>query len=497
MRTAAWLVFLLIASPAGSAQGGRPAPKLHGLFGDSMVLQREVACPVWGTATPGEPVTVRISGQTKTTEAGADGRWSVKLDPLPAGGPHELQVNDLTVRDVLIGDVWLASGGSNMEMPVKAAPIAKTEPDEGPVPMVRFFVVPRREEEEPRKDVEGAWKTNRSDAVADVSALGYFFARDLQRRIRVPVGFLQAAAADSKPDAWIGKHALGMTPGMRRATVLHGMQKANYDIAYGRYLGSVMKAEEAKAKGEPVPPILPKPPKPEGTSALYNGMIAPLIPFALKGAICAQGEAEIWRSPTYEILFPGLIQSWRADWGLGDFPFGFLQLPNLGARRDEPEETWLPRVRDAQMRALEVPGTGMAVSIDLGQGGEATFRNTEVAGVRLALWAEGKVYGKSELVTSGPTFESMRIEGSRVRIKFKNTGSGLKAVGEKLVGFQMAGDFRRFCWASAVIEGNSVVVSCDDVKWPAAVRYAYADNPECNLFNIEGLPAIPFRTDSW
>ena len=482
---------------AAASMGARPPLKLHGLFGDGMVLQRDIACPVWGTAAPGEAVTVEILGRTKTTQAGADGRWSVKLDPLSAGGPHELKVNDLTVRDVLVGDVWLAAGASNMEMPVKAAQIAKTEPDEGPVAMVRFFVVPRREEEEPQKDVVGSWKTNRSDAVADVSALAYYFARDLQRRIKVPVGFIQAAAAESVIDAWIGKHALGSTTGMRRATVLHGMQKANYDIMVGRYLGSLKAAEDAKAKGQPIPPILPKPMKPDGTSALYNGMIAPLVSFALKGAIWSQGEAESWRAPQYESLLPGLIQSWRSDWGQGEFAFGFLQLPNLGTRRDEPEETALPRFRDAQFSALRVSGTGMAVSIDLGQGTEVVFRNKEAAGRRLAQWAEGKVYGKSDLVTSGPTFDNMKIEASRVRITFKNIGSGLKSNGDKLVGFQMASDFRRFYWANATIEGNSVVVSCEDVKWPAAVRYAFADNPECNLTNSEGLPAVPFRTDSW
>jgi sialate O-acetylesterase len=492
MRTAAVLLLLLCAP-----ESARPPLKLHGLFGDGMVLQRDLPCPVWGTAGPGESITVEIFGRSKTTQAGADGRWSLKLDPLPAGGPHELKVNDHTIRDVLVGDVWLAAGGSNMAMPVREALIASTQPDEGPVAMVRFFVVPRRDEEDAQKDVEGAWKNNRSDAVADVSALAYYFARDLQRRIQVPVGFIQAAAADSMADAWIGKHALQSTPGLRRATVIHGMQKANYEIAYGRYLGSLKRAEEAKAKGEPIPPVLPKPPKPDGTSALYNGMIAPLVPFALKGAIWSQGEAESWRAPQYASLFPGLIQSWRSDWGQGDFAFGFLQLPNLGARRNEPEESALPRFRDAQLAALRLSGTGAAATIDLGQGNEIVFRNKEAAGRRLALWAEGKVYGKSSLVTSGPTIDVMKIEGSRVRITFKNIGGGLKANGDKLVGFQMASDFRKFYWADATIEGNSVVVTCEDVKWPAAVRYAYADNPECNLYNQEGLPALPFRTDSW
>jgi sialate O-acetylesterase len=471
--------------------------KLHGLFGDGMVLQRDIACPVWGTASPGEEIMVRIAGQKKTTRAGDDGRWSLKLDPLAAGGPHELTVNDHTFRDVLVGEVWLASGGSNMDMPVKAAQIAKTEPDDSPIPMIRFFVAPRGSEEAPQKDVVGAWKTNRSDAVADVSAVAYYFAREIQHRLKVPVGFLQATVESSLAEKWISKSALQANPSLRFLTVPQSMNQNNFNIANAWYLESVRKAEEAKKRGDPVPEVRPRPAPPGQMSVHYNAMVAPLVPYAIRGAVFYQGEAEYWRTGQYRAALSALIQDWRSDWGQGDFPFGFVQLANLGPRTAEPEETALPRFRDAQTQVLSVPNTGMVVTVDIGDARNDQPRNKEEVGRRLALWADAKVYGKSDLVFSGPLYDSIKIETSKVRIKFKNIGGGLKAGGDKLVGFQMAGDFRKFFWANAAIEGDTVVVWCDDVKWPAAVRYAYADNPECNLYNSEGLPASPFRTDNW
>lgn len=398
-------LLILLAGSAASGNAPRVDLKLHALFTDGMVLQRDQPCPVWGTAAPGEEVSVSIVGRTKSAKAGADGRWSVKLDPMAAGGPHELKVNGTTVRDVMVGEVWLAAGGSNMHLPLKSALIAKTEPDEGPIPMVRFFVVPRSGSPEPEKDVPVAWRTSRSETVADVSAVAYFFAREIQRRLKVPVGVLQATAENSVADMWIGKHSHQSTPGMRRATLIHRMQKENYDIAYGLYLGSLQKAAEARRKGEPAPPILPKPMPPDGTSAFYNGMIAPLLPFALKGTIFYQGEAETWKTIEYESVFPGLIQAWRADWGQGNFPFGFVQLANFGTRGEEPEETALPRFREAQARALRLPDTGMAVTVDIGDPRDLRPRNKEDVGARLALWAEARVYGKSDLVFSGPTYE--------------------------------------------------------------------------------------------
>jgi sialate O-acetylesterase len=442
-------------------------------------------------------VTVTILGRTRRTKAGADGRWSVKLDPLPAGGPHELQVNDRTIRDVMVGEVWLASGGANMELPVKSALIAKTEPDDEPVAMIRFFVVPHRDAEQAERDVEGSWKSNRSEGVADVSATAYFFARELRRRLNVPVGFLQATMEYSTAEQWLSKETLAATPGLRALTVPHSINKANFELAHALYLESVRKAKEAEARGEKPPRVLPKIPRPDEFSGYYNGMIAPLLPFGIRGAILDQGETETYRGSGYRPELAAIVEGWRKAWGQGEFPFGFVQMTNLGRRQEEISESALPKFREAQMQGLKVPGTGMVVTVDLSDGTSMLPRNKEEVGRRLALWAEHKAYGKTDVVYSGPTYDSMKVDGRRVRVFFKNTGSGLKIGGDHLTGFSLASDFRRFFWADAVLEGNSVVLTCEDVPWPVAVRYGWADNADSNLFNQEGLPASPFRSDNW
>jgi len=490
-------LLLLLAASLGAAPEPRAELKLHGLFGDGMILQRGIPCPVWGTAAPGDPVSVSFVGQTKTAKTGADGRWSVKLDPLSAGGPHELKVNQLTIRDVMVGEVWLAAGGANMEMPVKSALLAKTEPDDSPVAMIRFFVVPRRESETPEKDVAGAWKSNRSEAVADVSATAYFFARELRHRLQVPVGFLQATAEYANMEMWLSKETLAATPGLRLLTVPQAIDLANYEIAHALYLDSVRRAKEAEARGEKPPPVRPRLGRPASFSSRYNGMIAPMVGFAIRGAILDQGEAETYRGSSYRSEISAVVDGWRKAWGQGEFPFGFVQATNQGAREEEITETALPKFREAQLLGLKVPNTGMVVTVDLSDGTTTLPRNKEEVGRRLALWADHKAYGHTDVVYSGPTFDSLKIEGNKARLFFKNTGSGLKIGGDRLTGFSLASDFRRFFWADARIEGNSVVVTCEDVKWPAAVRYGWANNADSNLFNEEGLPASPFRTDNW
>jgi sialate O-acetylesterase len=475
----------------------RAEVKLHGLFGDGMILQRDVPCPIWGSAAPGATISVAILGQTKTTKAGGDGRWMLKLDPIPAGGPHELKVNDRTIHDVMVGEVWLASGGANMEMPVKAALLAKTEPDDSPVAMIRFFVVPRRDAEQPLADVQGTWKSNRSEGVGEVSATAYFFARELRQRLKVPVGFIQASAEGAAGEMWISKEALAAVPGLRLLTLPQSINLANYEIAHALYLESVRKAKEAEERGDKAPPVRPKLFKPASFSANYNGMIAPLIPFAIRGAILDHGEMETYRGNSYRSELIGIVEGWRKAWGQGEFPFGYVQACNRGRREEEISETAMPKFREAQSLGLRVPNTGMAVTVDLSDGSTSLPRNKEEVGRRLALWAEHKAYGKTDVVYSGPVFDTLKIEGNKARLTFKNVGGGLKIGGDKLTGFSLASDFRRFFWANATIEGNTIVVTCEDVQWPAAVRFGWADNTDCNLLNQEGLPAAPFRTDNW
>jgi sialate O-acetylesterase len=489
-------LLLLTALLAGACPPAADA-KLHALFTDGVVLQRGVPCPVWGSSAPGDRISVSLAGRTKSVKTDADGRWSVRFDPMDAGGPYELKVNQTVVRDVMIGEVWVAAGGSNMELPLKSALIAKTEPDEGPVSMVRFFVLPVRESSEPQRDVAASWKTGRSETVSDVSAVGYFFARELQRRLKVAVGVIQASAPDSTAEKWISKGGFASDRDLREFTVLNSMALSNYRGANARYLESLRKAEEARKRGDPLPRVLPKPLPPFQQSELYNGMIAPLMPFAVKGVIWYQGEPDYFHGMTYRKLLGGLIKDWRQQWALGEFPFGYVQYANYGNRREQPEDTALPRFREAQRLTLQLPNTGMVVAVDIGDPRDERPRNKEEVSRRLALWAEARAYGKSDLVYSGPLFDSMKIEGNKIRILFKNAGSGLKMAGDSLKGFALASEFRHFAWANAMIDGNSVVVWCDEVKWPAAVRYGWDDNPECTLFNQEGLPASPFRTDTW
>jgi len=496
-RSAA-VVLLLAAASLGSAAGIRADFTLHGLFGDGMVLQRDQACPVWGTAAPGDAIDVSIAGRRTSTKTGADGRWSVRLEPLAAGGPYELTVRGpatITVRDVLVGEVWLASGGSNMQMPLKATKIAPTDVDDS-IGQLRFFVVPAGSAEQPRKDLSGAWKSARSEATGDFSAAAYYFGRELLRQLKVPVGILQASADDSRLSQWISKQSLGQSRGGRGASVLNRLQMENYEITNQKYLASVYRAEEAKRKGEPVPPILPKPPLPDPVSELYNARISPLIPYALKGVIWYQGEAELFSAGAYASMLPGLIRNWRAEWGQGDFPFGYVQLANQGSRTSPAGNPLWAQFRDAQMKALQTPNTGMVVAIDLGEAEGTTPRNKEGVGRRLSLWALSRAYGK-DLVYSGPLYDSMAIEIDKIRVRFTNVGGGLTAKGGRLKGFKMSGDFRIFVDADAVIDGDTVVVSSKEVRWPAAVRYGWEDNPDCTLTNKEGLPASPFRSDKW
>lgn len=498
LKRAAVIHIILAAVVMGSPGGARPALRLHALFADGMVLQRGKPCPVWGGAAAGDEVTVAIAGQTKTARAGADGRWSLKLDPLEAGGPYDMTVGGpatLTLKDVLVGEVWIAAGGSNMEMPLKAAKIAQTAADDDAIARLRFFAVAKGSAEEPQTEMSGAWISGRSEGVGEVSAAAYYFARDLQRALKVPVGILQASADDSRADQWISRRGLGSTRGGRSSATLYGMQIANYRDTYAKYQGSLLRIEEARKKGEPLPKALPEPPKPFPICDLYNARIAPLIPAAIRGAIWYQGEAELFNTWAYETLFPGLIRSWREDWAQGDFPFAFVQLAGQGPRDYAGNSLWA-QFRDAQLKALALPHVGMAVAADIGDEDSVRPRNKEEVGRRLALWALADAYGQA-VVHSGPAYDGIKIEGEKIRIHFKHVGGGLKPPEGRLRGFRMSGDFRIFVDADAVIDGDTVVVSSREVKWPAAVRYGWSDNPDGNLANKEGLPASPFRSDTW
>ncbi len=483
--------------------------RLARIFSDHAVLQRGKPVPVWGTAEPGEKVTVEFRGQKISTVASDSGEWRVTLKPMPAGGPFQMTVrgnNTVVLNDLLVGEVWVASGQSNMEWPVALSNNAEQEIAQANNPQIRLFVVPKAVADRPLKDLSGgAWQPCTSETVRNFSAVGYFFARELQRALKVPVGVIETAWGGTPAESWTSKPTLMAHPSLRYLLENWRRAEVDYPLALENYQRQLAEweraAAQARAEGKPEPkkPDPPQDPRtnPWKPSGLFNAMIAPIVPYAIQGAIWYQGESNAGRAYEYRTLFPAMIQDWREAWAQGDFPFLFVQLANFMPARPEPGESAWAELREAQLMTLSLPKTGMAVAIDIGDANDIHPRNKQDVGKRLALNALAIAYGK-KVVYSGPIYERMKREGNAIRLYFKHVDGGLTTPnGEPLKGFAIAGADRKFVWADARIGGNTVVVSSPQVPEPVAVRYAWADNPVCNLYNRAGLPASPFRTDDW
>jgi sialate O-acetylesterase len=478
--------------------------RLPALIGDHMVLQRDQPVRIYGWADPGEAVTVRLPGRTVSTVADGSGRWEAWLPPLPAGGPHELVIagrNAITVRDVLVGDVWVASGQSNMVWPVERSRDPEKEAAAANDPRIRLFRVGLKTSEEPLDDVEGAWQPCSPETVRSFSAVGYFFARHLHQTLGVPVGVIQSAWGGTPAQAWTSRATLVSEPALQTYLIEWNRVLVNWPRAKRRWEESLQQWEEraaqAKREGRRPPPRPPQPlgpGHPHTPAGLFNAMIAPLTPYAIRGVIWYQGESNAnpyaW---LYRSLFEAMIRDWRQAWGQGDFPFLFVQLANYA--KAPPGGYW-PLVQEAQLKTLELRNTAMAVTIDIGEAEDIHPGNKQDVGLRLALAARALVYGE-KLVYSGPVFRQATREGNRLRLWFDHTGGGLRARGGVLKEFVLAGPDRVFHPAQATIEGDTVVLSSPEVAEPVAVRYAWANNPEATLFNAEGLPASPFRSDNW
>ena len=636
--------------------------KLASLFSDHAVLQREIEIPVWGWAEPGGQVTVELAGNCAMTTAGADGKWLAKLPPLPAGGPHTLtartqSVAPLVVNDVLIGEVWLCSGQSNMEFQVPGVKNGKAEVAAADHPNLRLFHVPLASESRPQDDVPAAWELCTPESVRSFSAVGYFHGLELQRRLGVPVGLINSSRGGTKAEAWTSREGLAAEPALadlvaesdrlftsdpvavegfrkdltqweqtyvqrpfppnlgfeqgwanaegnddwktiaapghwqraglnfsgvvwfRREVAIPGdwagqdltlsigaCDKSEWTYFNGEFMGSlthegcsnawctprvytvpgrlvkagknviavrvyshlydagmtgpaaVMFVKPAAAPQydaislagtwayqvehnfgiiPPLPPMPPGPDTPGAPCALFNGMIAPLVPYAMRGAIWYQGESNADLPQQYRTLFPAMIRDWRRVWGQERFHFHFVQLANYMNPPAEPGESLWAELREAQTMALSLADTGMAVIIELGDESDIHPKNKQDVGRRLAYSVLSKVHGLADVTPSGPLYKACKIEGSRVRLVFSDLGGGLEARGGALKAFAIAGPDRKFVWADAKIDGETVVVSSPQVSAPVAVRYGWADNPPCNLYNKAGLPASPFRTDDW
>lgn len=651
--------------------------KLPAIISDHMVLEKTAKVPIWGKADPGEEITVTLDGHAAKAKAGADGKWMTTLNLRDsASGPFEMTVegkNKLTLSDVVIGEVWIASGQSNMEFPLKRAIDAEKEIAQSANPLLRQFLVKKSAVIEPQDDAEGRWVAAFPATAGDFSAVGYFFAKKLQNELKVPVGLVHSSWGGTMSEAWTSVEAIDSVPDLKAArercwanlkeypnkrkvfadslsawikengredkpvadtaayaggdvstkewipvklpgvVTAQGLPKAGaiwlrkeinipvktnanlflvlpidgydsvywngklikqttyrdflgtgYVRAYGPFdlppsavnegknilairlyepvgpakftgepkAGMISLAGEWLAKAEydfpdldaqkiaaaPQPPA--NPPGPQNAhSYLYNGMIHPILPYAIRGVVWYQGENNAWRAYQYRTAFPLLITDWRKQWNQGDFPFYFCQLANFMAKKPEPGESAWAELREAQSMTLKLPNTGQAVIIDVGESGDIHPRNKKDVGERLAVIALAKDYEKS-IPYSGPVYDSMKVENGKVILSFKHTDGGLAAKplpetynvislanetaslvhnspNSQLEGFAICDKDKKWVWADARIDGNNVVVWSDKVPAPVAVRYAWSDNPTCNLYNGAGLPASPFRTDDF
>ncbi len=468
---------------------------LPSLLADHMVVQRRFPVHLWGMAASHENISATFRGETKSTTADDFGRWSLYLSPGEAGGPFELTVkgtNTIVLHDVLVGEVWVASGQSNMEFPVKDAVNAAAEIAAAQYPNIRIFRVEHTPSDYPRSDVEAkTWAPCTPETVADSSAVAYFFARDLYQRMNIPIGLVETFWGGTAAESWTSLRTLSADASLmpvfavrtkmvdeRETTILKlPQEERDYQQAVA----------QAKTDGKPAPS---RPWHPDfagwAPAALYNGMIAPLTHFAIRGVIWYQGESNSGeRAPLYAHLFQTMIGDWRRSWDEGDFPFLFVQIANWNSG-----ERW-PEVRDAQRQALALRNTGMAVAIDIGDAVNLHPPNKQDVGLRLALAARAISYGE-KIEWSGPLYRQLTQEEHALRVWFDHA-NGLTAKDGTLVGFEIAGADGKYSPADAKIEGTSVVVSSSAVPLPVSVRYAWAANPTCNLYNGEGLPASPFQ----
>jgi sialate O-acetylesterase len=609
--------------------------RLPGIFGDHMVLQQGAAS-VWGWAAPGKTITVSLSDQKASAKAGADGKWKASLLALKAGGPFEMAVTgdgSVTLSDVLVGDVWLGSGQSNMEFPLSRSLDASTEITKADYPRMRLFTLDKASHSAPKDDVKGTWKVCSSSIAGEFSAVAYYFGRDIHRSLKVPVGVVAAAWGGTPAEVWVPRAAMEKEPELAQlmkdwdrdpmrtaawaegvpyelqisdvrltpkggkgkslavnlqaaggsvgswscsavsgstaffkpqakgpqgglAAVLSGMLKGAGWITLSTPLGpgtfdvNPYEAIEFYAKGKgkyrlklsqpsiadynyhstdifeapadwklmsyPIAslkqgdwgtrkPFTPEavqalvinpevPYNPEVAAVAYNGMIAPLTPFKIKGVIWYQGESNWARAVQYQKLLSALVTSWRETWGSA-FPFLIVQLPNYQAVSSQPSDTAWSTLREAQAGvARSLPNTGLVTTIDLGEANDIHPKNKKDVGERLATLALGTVYGKAVTLTS-PVFEKAQVKGSAMIVRFKNTGGGLAVKGGgPVTGFALGEGDGWLYWADAKIVGEDTVeVTSPKVKEPAELRYACGDNPVCNLSSKEGYPASPLR----
>jgi sialate O-acetylesterase len=437
--------------------------KLPVIWRDSMILQRNVKVPIWGWAAPNERIQIEFKGKVFATTADPDGKWYTKLRAYHWGGPFEMSVkgdhNEIVLKNILIGDVFICSGQSNMERTV-----GNTYPEDVAVSLnynIRQFRVEHQDADTALEDLRvfSGWKSASPATVKGFTATGYFFAQDLYAKYGVPIGIINSSYGSALAEAWMSREGLSGFPAFYT-------QEKNKTV-----------------QSNPM--------------VLYNAMLAPLTRYAIKGILWYQGEFNKGRAYQYRSLFPALIADWRRKFDQGELPFIFVQLPNYDPIAIVPGESAIAELREAQAMTLSLPKTAMAVTIETNSNTDLHPKEKKPVGIRLSLAAQKLIYGE-KIIAAGPIYVSSERKANIIIVSFNNTGSGLTAKGDTLKQFAIAGGDKKFVWANAIIKGNTVEVWSNEIADPVAVRYAWADNPMgANLYNAEGLPAAPFRTDDW
>jgi sialate O-acetylesterase len=494
---------LLTLMPASVFFGQVSLPKI---LADHMVVQRDLPVHVWGIAVPDEGVTVSFRGESRIAQADRLGRWSVYLAAGSAGGPFELTVQgqvaavngtvsaaeNIVLHDVLVGDVWLASGQSNMEFPMSRAATSAQDLPHAANPQIRLLIVKKRASEYAETDLDtDGWAVSSPDSAKDFSAVAWYFARDLEQREHVPIGVIDSTWGGTVAESWLRLEAIGEDASLAPLFISRGKMTDHGALDAFEEKDEQRQRDEAKAAGKPMPQFPWHPPLASwGPGLLWNGMIAPITPFAIRGVIWYQGESNsaLERAPLYNHIFRALIEDWRREWSVGDFPFVYVQISNF---KSTPAEDWAT-LREQQRKTLELRNTAMAVTIDIGNPDDVHPTDKLDVGLRLARAARSLTYGES-IEYDGPLFRQATPEGASIRAWFDHA-KGLNARSDEVTAFEVAGADRKFTPAMAKIDGESIVASSPSVSEPVYVRYGWANSPQCNLFNAEGLPASPFTS---
>jgi sialate O-acetylesterase len=486
--------------------------RMPSLFTDHMVLQRDQANKIWGWDEPGTTVTVSFNGESYAAEAGEDGKWSLFLDPSPAVAESQvlkvLGTTQLEIEDVLVGDVWICSGQSNMEWPLQKDWTGDVNGLAANLPGLRLITVPRVGTQVLQHDFVGEWSVSSPETAAQFSAVGFYFGRYLNQILGVPIGLIDNAWGGSAAEAWIRRSALEQDP--RFAALIESTEKQEAQLtapdAYARYEESLANWEQEKALAESENRRVPGQPRPpehwlngnHRAGNIFSGVLYPTVGYGIKGVIWYQGETNASRASEYSELFPFLIEQWRAEWGQGDFPFYWVQLADFTAEPDSPGESNWAELRDAQTQTLSLPNTGQAVIIDLGEAKDIHPRKKYEVATRLVRWPLVNDYG-FDLPYRSPQYADFVIQDATVVVRFDTYGSALRTIDKQAVqGFAICGTDQVWQWAEArIIDGQTVEVWSEQVPEPVAVRYAWANNPVCNLISEDGLPVTPFRTDDF